>query len=53
MGFWVSMQIIGPLLKFLWRIIKKNEEGKKDKIVYDEPLKKVYIGAFFNIFVTH
>ena len=27
---------------------QKKKEGKKDRIVYDEPLKKVYIGAFFS-----
>ena len=31
----------------------KKEEGKKDMIVYEEPLKNVYIGTFLNIFVTH
>lgn len=42
------MQIIGPL-----KNNQKKEDGKKDRIVYDEPLKKVYIGTFFNIFVTY
>ena len=31
---------------------KKKEEGKKDKIVYDEPLKKVYIGALLGPFLV-
>ena len=45
MGFCASMQTIGPLLKFLWKIIKK------DRIVYDEPLKKVTIGTHYGVVI--
>ena len=45
MGFCASMQTIDPLLKFLWEIIKK------DRIVYDEPLKKVTIGTHYGVVI--
>ena len=45
MGFCASMQTIGPLLKFLWKIIKK------DRIFYDKPLKKVTIGTHYGVVI--